>query len=273
MTANNNGNKINFICRGDGPPVILIHGIAASACDWTEMIPELTSKGYCAYAPDLPGHGESIKPEDPGEYHVESIYQQFSQWLDELNLETPPIMVGHSLGGYLSMLHAIREPNHVRGLILIDPFYSPNQLSPFLRLVRQRPGLGEKTMRIIPKWLIHTVIGWDPTISNQFSPQARQQIAMDYKRTSPQFVYITKDIPDLTPSLAKISQPTLVLWGDNDQTLNPNTFPPLVEKLPNAHSNTIAESGHQPHIGYPNLTNHLTLNFIDTKIEGNPVHP
>ena len=192
-----------------------------------------------------------------------SIYQHFIEWLEELNLDSPPIMVGHSLGGYLSIAHAIRQPKQVQGLVLIDPFYSPEQLSPFLRLVRQRPGLGEKTMRYLPEWLIQSVLGWDPTNSNQFSPQARQQIAIDYKRASPHFVYITKDIPDLTPSLPKVRQPTLVLWGEDDHTLNPASFPHLAQELPNAESHMIPDSGHQPHIGQPELTNRLIFDFLE----------
>jgi pimeloyl-ACP methyl ester carboxylesterase len=237
------------------------------------MIPELAEKGYSAYAADLPGHGESIKPEDPGDYHVESIYQHFSEWLDELNLESPPILVGHSLGGYISMVHAIRRPSEVRGLVLIDPFYSPEQLSPLLRLVRHRPKLGEKALRYLPEWLIYTVMGWDPTTSTQFSSQARQQIAVDYKRASPRFVYITKDIPELTSSLNRIRQPTLVLWGEDDHTLNPTSFPHLAEKLPNAKCHVISKSGHQPHIGQPDITNRLTLDFIGDNIVGDPARP
>lgn len=269
-TEKTNGRSINFICQGDGPPVILIHGVAASLCDWTEIIPELADKGYCAYAADLPGHGDSIKPEDPEDYHIESIYKHFSKWLDDLNLGTPPIIVGHSLGGYLSMVHALRKPEEVQGLVLIDPFYSPTQLSPILQVVRQRPGLGEKTMRFLPEWLIHTFLGWDPLSSNQFSSQARQQIANDYKRASPHFVYITKDIPDLTPALSKVKQPTLVLWGEDDHTLNPVSFPRLVNELPNANSHMIPQTGHQPHIGKPDLTNRLIFEFFEEQLAVSP---
>ena len=47
----------NYVKEGDGPPVILIHGLAASLHDWDDLIPELAANGYSAYAPDLLGHG------------------------------------------------------------------------------------------------------------------------------------------------------------------------------------------------------------------------
>ena len=262
MNGQNDGNHVNYITQGDGPPVIMIHGIAASLYDWKRMTSELASQGYSGYALDLLGHGESAKPDQPGEYQVETLYNHFNDWVTELNFATPPVLVGHSLGGYLSLLHAIRYPEKVRGLVLIDPFYSPGQLSPFLRLLRTRPKLGSRAMNVAPEWLIHTLLGWDPETANNFSPEVRQQIATDYKRSSPYFVYITKDLSDLTPNLRQVKKPTQIIWGEHDRTLNPSTFPKLAKTLPNASSHMVPKCGHQPHIGKPYLVNQLTLNFL-----------
>jgi pimeloyl-ACP methyl ester carboxylesterase len=259
----NNGNQVNYISEGDGPPVIMIHGIAASLNDWEQMTLELASQGYSCYALDLLGHGESAKPDKPEEYHVETLYKHFIDWVEKLTFDTPPILVGHSLGGYLSIMHALRHPEHVRALVLIDPFYSPEQLSPFLRFARSKPGFGSKVIRVVPEWFIHTLLGWDPDIANNFSPEARLQIANDYKRSSPYFVYITEDLIDLTPELPHLKKPSQIIWGEHDRTLNPSTFPKLAQVLPNASSNMIPNCGHQPHIGKPDLVNKLTMNFLN----------
>lgn len=255
-------NDINYAVKGNGPPVILVHGIAASLHDWTRLLPDLARAGYRAYAPDLPGHGDSRKPSNPDQYHVEAILTRLIRWMDSLDLDQPVMLVGHSLGGYLSLLYANRNPDKVLGLALIDPLYSPDQLSTILRLARRRPALGAKTMRLVPEWLVNTVLGWDPSDTADFSPQARQQIANDYKRASPHFVYITKDIPDLTPNLPRIKQRSMVIWGERDMTLRPESFPKLVQALPNAAGNPIRGSGHQPHIGKPELVNRLVIDFI-----------
>jgi pimeloyl-ACP methyl ester carboxylesterase len=252
---------INFIAQGDGPPVILIHGVAASLYDWTRLIPDLVHAGYRVYALDLPGHGESHKPDDPQQYHVEVFHKHVQEWIASLELAQAPLLVGHSLGGYLSMVYSRQNPGKVAGMLLIDPFYSSRQLSPILRLARRRPALGAKTMRLVPEWLINTILGWDPTSAIDFSPQARQQIANDYKRASPHFVYITREIPDLTPVLPEIDVPTHVIWGEQDLTLRPNTFPPLLKALPNATGQPISHSGHQPHIGKPEVVNRITIEF------------
>jgi len=250
------------ICLGSGPPVILIHGMAASLCDWNSLAPVLADNGFAAYALDLLGHGESAKPDDPRLYHIESIYRHFTDWLETLNLDTPPVLVGHSLGGYLSLLHAIRKPNAVRGLVLINPYFESPQLSPFSRLARCCPNLGEKAIRVMPEWLVHAAIGWNPDAAAYYSPETRRQIAADYKRASPHFVYITRDMPDLTTRLLEVKAPVLVIWGERDQTLNPASFPRLVQILPKAAGYPVSATGHQPHISKPDLVARLTLEFL-----------
>lgn len=254
-------NGINFIVEGEGPPVILIHGIAASHYDWTRLIPDLAQAGYRAYALDLPGHGESEKPDDPQQYHVEVFQKRFDEWVDSLQLDRAPVLVGHSLGGYLSINYSRQHPGSVAGMLLIDPFFSAQQLSPILQIARRRPAMGAKTIRLVPEWLINAILGWDPTNAADFSPQARQQIANDYKRASPHFVYLTQEIPDLTPILPEIDVPTQIIWGTKDLTLNPDSFPRMLEALPNASGCSISGSGHQPHIGKPEVVNRRVLEF------------
>ena len=249
------------IARGEGPVVILVHGLAASLYDWNLLIPDLVSNGFRALALDLLGHGESAKPEEAEHYHLEALYSYFKYWNDELNLEAPFLLVGHSLGGYLSLVYARRHPERVRGLVLIDPLYSPGQLSSLLRLMRRRPGLGVRALRATPDWAIHTYLRLDPTSIGQFPPGMRRQIALDYKRASPNILYIPNTLPDLTPELPKISPPALVIWGEKDLTLKPASFPRLVQSLPNASQVVIPGSGHQPHIANPELVSHLVLDF------------
>jgi pimeloyl-ACP methyl ester carboxylesterase len=250
------------ISSGNGQPVILIHGLAASLYEWTGLIPALASNGFAACALDLLGHGESAKPEDPRLYHIESVYHHFRDWLDSLNLNSPPILIGHSLGGYLSLVHAIRRPEVVRCLVLIDPYFEAAQISLPLRLAKRRPALGVKAVQMAPQWLIQAAMSLYPVTAAYFPREARRQVAADCKRASPYFTYITYDIPDLTGSLLKVNVPVLVIWGEHDQTLRPASFPRLVQSLPNATGYQVPVTGHQPHISKPDLTNRVMLEFL-----------
>lgn len=255
--------ELHYLVEGQGPAVILIHGLAASCYDWSALLPVLASTGYQAYALDLLGHGESPKPDPVACYQAETVYQSLVAWIDSLALDHPPVLVGHSLGGYLSLQYGIRRPGQLAGMILIDPLYKPRQLSLPLRWVNQRPQWGEAAMRMVPEWLLNAVLGLDPTNNHDFSEIARQQIANDYKRASTRIVHIPATIEDLTPYMAQLKIPSLLLWGDRDLTLAPSSFQELHKAMPKNRARVIPDSGHQPHIGKPELVNRLVLEFLE----------
>jgi pimeloyl-ACP methyl ester carboxylesterase len=272
-----NGNQyrdgVNYISKGEGSPVILVHGIAASLCDWVKLIPSLVAHEYHAFAPDLLGHGGSSKPKDPEKYHIDSIFSHFSNWIDSLQLDNPIYLVGHSMGGYLSLLYSLQYPQRIGGLVLIDPLYKSRQLNSFLHRARFKPEFGAKIIRYIPEWFINMLLGWDPIDKANFSLYDRQQIANDYKRASPLFVYTAREIPDLTGDINKITAPSLVIWGEKDRTLKANSFPQIVRAMPNATGYIVSGSGHQPHIGQPTLVNNQILAFLDHIRKVDSPHP
>ena len=253
---------LQYIEMGAGPAVILLHGIAASSYDWAALMPALASLGYRALAVDLLGHGDSPKPQDPRAYTLENCYQSLETWVADLSLQPPLILIGHSLGGYLCLEFALRHALQVAALALVDPLYKPGQISPLLRMFRGRADLGAKAMEVVPLELIDRLLAWDSISRAGFSPRARRQIALDYKRASPNILYITQDIQDLTPRLGSIRTPTLVVWGERDLTLRPASFPALVARLPNATGRSLPRSGHQPHIGQPIRVNRMILDFL-----------
>lgn len=268
----NNNHKhalpLNFVVQGEGQPVVLVHGLAASLYDWQFLVPVLANHGFRCYAVDLLGHGNSPKPDEIEAYHFDSLSWHFSHWFETLALAQPAVLIGHSLGGFLSLHHAARYPESVSELILIDPFYDSKQLSPLLRAVNRRPSLVEKAMRLIPPWVVNKVMHWDLKPMNGYSQSVRRQIAEDYKRVSPHFIQITHSLPDWDSAMEKIEHSTLVLWGDSDITLKPQSFPKLVERLPGAESQVISDCGHQPHLAKPETFNQIVLNFLISNTNG-----
>jgi pimeloyl-ACP methyl ester carboxylesterase len=255
--------EINFVERGQGIPVILIHGMAASLHDWQSMLPALERAGYHCYALDLPGHGESAKPPDVRYYHTQAIYQQLEDWIYSLKLDQPAYLVSHSLGGYFSLEFAHRNPQLVLGMALISPLYTPDQLSPLLRHLNWRPDLSEKIWNRIPGWLINLWMLLDPTHTTRMPGEARQQVALDFKRSAPQIVHTVDMVLDLTLQLAEISAPGLVIWGKRDTTLNPAYYPRLVSSLPNAQGLSLPGCGHQPHIEQSQIVNLSVTKFFE----------
>lgn len=265
------GMKVNSVQLGEGLPVILVHGLAASLHDWDALLPTLANAGYAGYALDLLGHGDSYKPRQLEAYNSDTVYEHMQGWIDSLMLEQPSVVIGHSLGGYLALQLALQYPERVRALVLANPFYTQEQLPPTLRFFLRRPLLNTALIERTPYWLFRLLVD---VSSLQFGnsnenlhslPEAvRIQTALDYKRAAPGIYNIPRTLRDLTSDLPSIHQPTLVIWGVRDQTIDLKTFPTLVEKLPNARGETMQKCGHVPHQCHAHDFNKKILGFLDS---------
>jgi pimeloyl-ACP methyl ester carboxylesterase len=257
-----NHTHVHYIQQGVGRPVILIHGIASSTNAWQSLIPPLVEVGLSSYAIDLPGHGESIKPIEQTQYQAEQISDTLEIWLTEHNFNQPIILISHSMGSYFSIDYALKFPKHVAALVLINPFYSLEQLASPVRLMLRYPHLSAKGLKVIPEWLIQIVVGLDVNERCKLDQHIRQQIAFDYKRASPNIYRIPASLTDLTPSLGSINIPTQIIWGRRDLTLMPESFEYMTSLMPLAEGYAIPDCGHLPHIGNPILVNQLIIDFL-----------
>ena len=259
----------NFVQQGTGTPVVMIHGIAASLHDWDELIPELTKHGYASYALDLLGHGDSPKLASRA-YRMEWLFEHFEHWVRSLRLTEPAILIGHSLGGYLALEYARRVSAWTRGLVLVDPFYSISQLPLILRRTYRHPSLSGLVTGSLPEWVFRIVVditsvsmGHSSGALHALPEHIRAQTALDYTRTASGVYNIPNTGEDLTDHLHSISKPTLIVWGERDQTLAPSSFHKLLELMPNATGRSI-RAGHVPHQSNSEWFNELVLEFLET---------
>ncbi|MBD0323349.1 MAG: alpha/beta hydrolase, partial [Aldersonia sp.] len=111
------GYKRAYRIAGDGPALLLIHGIGDSSAVWADLIPHLARR-YTVIAPDLLGHGHSDKPR--GDYCVAAYANGMRDLLAVLGIERATI-IGHSLGGAVAMQMAYQFPQLVERLVLVSP--------------------------------------------------------------------------------------------------------------------------------------------------------
>lgn len=159
---------ISFRESGEGLPLVLIHGFCESARIWDEFVP-LLGAGLKVYAIDLPGFGNSPLP--VGEFKIEDVAEEIYQWMSAHALKKP-VVIGHSLGGYVALALANAHRDAISGLGLfhstatadseekrqnrdkVIAFVTQNGVKPFIEtyvpgLFYDKKGRGiEKTYRI-----------------------------------------------------------------------------------------------------------------------------
>jgi NAD+ synthase len=254
---------LHHVVDGNGPPVVLIHGIAASLADWSRLMPVLISAGYRTIAVDQLGHGDSAKPADPEMYSANVVYTALEEWIDHLGLDGPFYLIGHSLGGYMSLTYALNHPDRVQAMVLINPLYSLSQLSGALDVLKPLASVGVGLLKATPQWLVNSFLSYNDSFLTKLDAETRWAYSRDIKRASPNFLRIPATAPDLTPLLPSITPNAMVVWGVDDRIEKADSFPKLVYGLPNASGKAIKDSGHHPHQGKPELVSRMILEFFE----------
>jgi pimeloyl-ACP methyl ester carboxylesterase len=122
------GAKLHYVDRGEGPPVVMIHGIGANLRHYAHTILDEVAKTNRVIAIDRPGCGYSDRPAgaDNSTRTQAAIIQKA---LDRLDI-ADPLIVGHSLGGSVALAHALLHPGKARGYVLIAPLAAPPEKKP-----------------------------------------------------------------------------------------------------------------------------------------------
>lgn len=266
------GLRTQYLEAGEGPPVILLHGLGATNASMLPTFWDL-SRDHRVIAPDLPGFGESEKP--VRSYHAEFYGGWLHDFLRQLDLERAHI-VGNSMGGRVAIEAGLRFPERVDRLVLLAPAPAFIRGREFVRIVRVlRPELA-----LVPLPLRHraVVLG----IRRMFSRPSRLPDAW-YEAAADEFIRVFRTARgriaffsaarqiyleephgetgfwDRLPSL---DRPALFVWGARDR-LVPARFAPHVERaLPKAESVVFDDCGHVPQYELPERTNATIREFL-----------
>ena len=102
---------------GREPVLVLVHGLGDEADTWRRLIPHLSSGGYRVLALDLPGFGRS---EAPGKINLKNHTAALITLIETLGPDTPVILIGNSMGAAVAEAAAVKKPEQIKGLVLID---------------------------------------------------------------------------------------------------------------------------------------------------------
>ncbi|MBE7551157.1 MAG: alpha/beta hydrolase [Anaerolineales bacterium] len=254
-----NGLAVNYTITGRGRPVVLVHGHASSQDLWVR-VNLLNSGNYCRYTLDLPGHGAADKP--PLEWftleNYTALLEDFCRYFGLKDI----VLVGHSMGGLLSLNLALTRPELVASMILIAPVVEGSflaYLDPWLGLEKfvHQP-LAERLLQIYNAhlWLAAPVgLNWYAQPSMLLTDSFKQAQA-DFARCPLATLYGNFKVvrqADLRPHLSRLQTPLLVITGDRDRVVPPRQAELLARYAPHAKLAVIPQSGHLPFDEQPEL--------------------
>src|SRR5262245_27665750 len=224
------GLTVRYQVGGQGPHVLLLHGWGGAIESFAPVLDDL-HRSYTVSAFDLPGFGKSSMP--PSTWGSADYAQLTLKVMDRLQVDRPHL-IGHSVGGQVSMQLAATSPERVAKLILVCSAG-----------IRTRPALSTRLKRSAAhfgKWLAAHG-GW---IGERLRAQIYRRVqSQDYANAGllrPTLVRVINE--DLTPLLSLIKSPTLLVWGEQDRDVPLAAAQIMMRLIPAAQLVVFENAGH-----------------------------
>ena len=242
------GLRVHYRNEGEGPTLLMLHGILASLHNWEAWSRELKSH-YRVISLDLPGHGLT-GPKSNFKYDRDDYIHFIEQFAAKLELEEFTL-IGNSLGGYFAWNYAIGHPKQVKSLVLIDAGGFPLSKLPLPIRAFTAPAIGEVSMHFTPRiassLLLRQVYAEPSRISEAMVDRYYElQLRPGNRRASQALFHdIKKHAKDEPQGLEKLTMPVLLMWGEQDAWIPPD--PHLIkwrQALPEAKVVTYSDAGH-----------------------------
>jgi pimeloyl-ACP methyl ester carboxylesterase len=268
--ADIDGIRLHYIDAGQGDPVVLVHGLNASTFTYRYTVPELSRKTR-VIAIDLLGFGYSGRPVD-ADYSLSAHADRLARLLDHLGIKEAAV-AGHSMGGGVAMHFALRYPERVTRLVLVDSV-SDHELRRGRRASRfSRVALPLVALLFHRRWFRRAILRTAVHDPAHLTPEYLEQLF----RTSRMRGHLralgllsahrAKDPPI---DAQEIGCPTLVMWGEHDRWLPSWHGEELAASIPDASFKPVWSAGHLPLEEQPDLSNVLLIDFLCQRSETTP---
>jgi pimeloyl-ACP methyl ester carboxylesterase len=280
---------IHYVSRGEGKPILFLHGFPQFWYLWRRQITDL-GQDHAVYAADMRGYNLSSKPEDPEAYRMRHLLTDIVGLVEELGV-APLTLVGHDWGGIVSWAFALKHPEMLERLVIIDgppPFTwnrdlreSPKQRSAvnyMIELSKESPGpeemLAANDYAVVDEIMLR-IGGRDAKLSEAerkvyheaWSQPGALRGGLNYYRAARMGEQVAAGgVPEEYDEKIRSQQvrvPTLVIWGENDAALLPTLTRGLDEWIPNLRVELVPGAGHWVPYERPDEANSLIREFVD----------
>jgi pimeloyl-ACP methyl ester carboxylesterase len=268
------GHDVTYRMAGEGPAIVLVHGLAGSSTTWKYVMPAL-AEHFTVVAPDLLGHGKSAKPR--GDYSLGAYASGIRDLMVALDVEKASF-VGHSLGGGVAMQLAYQFPERCERLVLVAAGGLGQEVTPLLKAV-SLPGSEYILPIVLAPWFrerAETVggalskLGWKP--GSTLSEVWRSYTTLTTREGQQAFVHTIRSVIDIAGQRVSARDrlylaaavPTLIVWGDHDRVIPVDHAYAAHELMPDSRLEILQGAGHFLPFEQPDWFNRVLLDFLAT---------
>jgi pimeloyl-ACP methyl ester carboxylesterase len=257
-----NNRQMGYVKTGAGPAVILLHGFGEDHHIFNSTVTAL-EKTYTVYTPDLLGTGMSPINTFPSNFSIEYVADSTAALIQHEKIENC-ILLGHSMGGYVTLAFAKKYPQYLKGFGLLHSTALPD--TP-IKIENRLRGI-----TFIEKFGAATFLETTaPNLFGTYTQKNHPQLITEFIQSIPSFsngaltsyYQAMMQRPDLTSVLETTPLPVLFILGDQDIAVAlEDTLPQT--KMPNtAYLYVLENCGHMGMLEHPIIFNNAVLDFLD----------
>ncbi|WP_235579526.1 MULTISPECIES: alpha/beta fold hydrolase [unclassified Rhodococcus (in: high G+C Gram-positive bacteria)] len=273
QTFSLHGNDMKYLDIGDGPTVILIHGLLGSHHNWEPQV-DMLSRRYRVIVPDLLGHGESDKP--AGDYSISAHAASVRDLLHSLDISSATF-VGHSLGGGIAMQTLYLFPELVERMVLIASGGLGPEVSPLLRAATLPgselvlPLMANRTVRGLTDLAIDGLDKLGLPLMSASSTEAWRSFGSvqdagtrrAFLATARSVISFRGQTINATPHFANFPNiQAMLIWGARDSIIPNSHTENARAELPQGRVEIFERAGHFPHLDNPDRFERVFAEFM-----------
>jgi esterase len=241
--------KLAFETVGDGPPVVILHGLFGSGRNWAPIAKALAPH-YKVYLPDARNHGASPWAEAMS---YPDMALDVLALIDSERLQRP-VVIGHSMGGKTAMALALAHPHAISGIAVVDIAPEPyaDQFSPYVAAMRGLD-VAAATSRKDVRQALATRLGGEAPVDFLMQNLQRHDERFDWRINLMATAVCMRDLCNFPEQLLRqhYPGPALFVSGEHSDYVRPESRAGIVRLFPRAALQQVADAGHWVHADEP----------------------